>query len=267
MSLARRWLPESWFADRPAGEPVAGPSDGGELVARPDDRIGTVVDNPILYHDGHYTRHLSHVIRLLLSVVGMLIGAFIGVVIWNISLYPLKEKVTEYIVWGDGQYMHVEKGRISTDTAELLLEEDIKKYVEWRETIDHTTEGRRFNWVKAHTHPDWFKPWAEFMSTANPKSPLELYRREEKSRAVYVSSLVKTSTPNEYQVEATFMDRKFGHEVGRSNWVIVLRAKRENIDGSSELGRLNPLGSIVRNYDARPRSVQEADKAAKGATK
>lgn len=243
-----------------------GPSEPG-LSAGPGVTGGpaTVEGNPILYHDGLYTTHLLRVVRLSLVGAGILAGAFIGAVAWNISLYPLKEKVTEYIVFGDGQYMHIEKGQINTDTLSLLVDDELKKYVEFRETIDHTTEKKRFDWVRAHTDPKWFKPWADFMAATNPNSPLEKYRRDEKKRNVFVNSLLKTSTRDEFQAEMTFIDRSFGgSEFGRSEWVVVFKAVRRNVSGAAEMARLNGLGVIVTNYDAKPRTRADADKARGG---
>ncbi len=247
---------ERRFVDPP---PLERPEPGETAAVR---AAATVQGNPVLYHDGLYTSHLLQVVRLALVGGGILAGSLIGAVVWNISLYPLKTKETEYVFFGNGQYMHVAKGKIEAKTLDLLIDDELKKYVENRETIDHTTEKTRFDWVRAHTDPKWFKPWESYMSAANPSSPLEKYRREEKKRNVYVNSLVRTSTANEYQAEMTFIERNFGGlEIGRSEWIVVFKAVRQDISGSADLVKLNSLGLIVKNYDAKPRTRAEADKA------
>jgi type IV secretory pathway component VirB8 len=169
-------------------------------------------------------------------------------------------------VFGNGQYMHVKKGHLDTTTEARLIEETLKDYIEKREAIDHATEKERYLWVRAHTDPRWFKPWFEFMSPTNPKSPVEEYRQAEKAREVHVYSLVRSSTTHEFVAEATFIDRRFGKEIGRGDWVVILKAQREDIEGAAEVAALNPLGLIVSNYDSRARTIADADKA-RGAAK
>lgn len=123
------------------------------------------------------------------------------------------------------------------------------EYVEKRETINFVDDDERFKWVQTFTHPQWFRLFAEHMSSGNPDSPLVYYAKNELTRDVFVQSLEQIPDADDvWRAEYVATDRKSGVKVRTKTFVATFKARLAGIEASAAKTGINPFGLIVENY-------------------
>ena len=232
---------------------MAGPGSSTRDI--PGD-VGDLTGNSELYSDAHIVKRQGQLITGLSVFSLTVLGGLLGMLVWNMSLYPLKTTETIYVTWDtdETRYVRVHRGYVDRTTEEQLIRNALMQYVKYREAIDHVTEKERFDWLKAYTDADWWQFWTAQITLSNPNSPLVKYRKEGMTRDVFINTMNALGRPNEWRIEYTTVDRKAGHAVTRGEWVVILTARRMDIGGREELVEKNPLGLIVSSYTVSART-------------
>ena len=174
------------------------------------------------------------------------VGSFCAV----LALLPLKQTETVFVSMTDGaQIVRLLPEQIDRSTLEQYIRSTLTEYVEKRETINFVDDDERFKWVQTFTHPQWFRLFAEHMSSGNPDSPLVYYAKNELTRDVFVQSLEQIpDADGVWRAEYVATDRKSGVKVRTKTFVATFKARLASIEASAAKTGINPFGLIVENY-------------------
>lgn len=197
-----------------------------------------------------YLRRLEKSVALLSNIAAISVFSVVGSFCVVLALFPLKKTETVFVSMKDGQQMvRLLPQEIDRTTKEEYLRSVLFDYIRKRETINFVDEGERFAWVQTFTHPQWFRLFAEHMSSGNPDSPLVYYAKNELTRDVYVQSLESIpGTDHVWRAEYVATDRKSGVKVQTKTFVATFKARVAGIEASAAKTGINPFGLIVENY-------------------
>lgn len=197
-----------------------------------------------------YLRRLEKSVAVLSKIAGASVFATVGSFCAVLALLPLKQTETVFVSMTNGaQIVRLLPEQIDRSTLEQYVRSTLTEYVEKRETINFVDEGERFAWVQAFTHPQWFKLFAERMSSGNPDSPLVYYAKNELTRDVFVQSLEQIPDADDvWRAEYVVTDRKSGVKVWTKTFVATFKARLASIEASAAKTGINPFGLIVENY-------------------
>lgn len=130
-----------------------------------------------------YLHRLEKSVAMLSKIAGASVFATVGSFCAVLALLPLKQTETVFVSMTDGaQIVRLLPEQIDRSTLEQYVRSTLTEYVEKRETINFVDDDERFKWVQTFTHPQWFRLFAEHMSSGNPDSPLVYYAKNELTR-------------------------------------------------------------------------------------
>lgn len=197
-----------------------------------------------------YLRRLEKSVDVLTKIASVSVFAVIGSFCTVLALLPLKKTETVFVSLQNGQQLvRLLPEQIDRSTLEQYVRSTLFEYVEKRETINFVNDGERYTWVQAFTQPQWFKLFAEHMSSANPNSPLVSYAKNELTREVKVLSLEELpETKGIWRAEFVAIDRKSGVAVRNKEFVATFKVSITSTQGKSSQVQINPFGLIVENY-------------------
>nr|WP_298689477.1 type IV secretion system protein [uncultured Dongia sp.] len=213
------------------------------------------------YDTGSAYNRVAAANRVLMSYSIIVTIAFViaAATIW--SLFPLKTIVPQFVYFSDKreQIVTVEPGRVSKDTADLLIEKQLKQLVQYRETINCIDEGDRYAWIQRVTDLQTFVAFKSMMDpNANAKSPIKSYCQNNMAREVYISAVY----PNNYgagiwTVDFVTTDRKVDEVIDRKDRIATIEFTISPLDTSPDRADENPIGMTVTGYQARDRAAEQ----------
>lgn len=197
-----------------------------------------------------YLRRLEKSVCVLTKISAVSVFAVVGSFCAVLALLPLKKTETVFVSLQSGQQLvRLLPEQIDRPTLEQYIRAVLFEYVEKRETINFVDDDERYAWVQAFTQPQWFRLFAEHMSSANPNSPLVSYAKNELTREVKVLSLERLpETDNVWRAEFAAIDRKSGVAVRNKEFVATFKAAPASVQIKSVQAQLNPFGVLVENY-------------------
>lgn len=207
--------------------------------------------------NGSYVRQLekSNKILSIISIVSVcaVIGSFSTV----LALMPLKKTETVFVSMQTGaQMVRLLPEQIDRTTKEQYIRSTLFEYIKKRETINFVDETERFAWLQAFTHPQWYKLFAEHMSSANKDSPLVYYSKNELTRDITVLTLEQIpDTDHIWRAEYIATDRKSGVKIREKNFVATFKAYTTALQTDKGKAQINPFGLIVESYAVSEKSV------------
>ena len=197
-----------------------------------------------------YLRRLEKSVAVLSKIAGASVFATVGSFCAVLALLPLKQTETVFVSMTNGaQIVRLLPEQIDRSTLEQYIRSTLTEYVEKRETINFVDDDERFKWVQTFTHPQWFRLFAEHMSSGNPDSPLVYYAKNELTRDVFVQSLEQIPDADDvWRAEYVATDRKSGVKVRTKTFVATFKARLAGIEASAAKTGINPFGLIVEIY-------------------
>lgn len=212
-----------------------------------------------------YLRRLEKSVDVLSKIASASVFAVIGSFCTVLALLPLKQTETVFVSMTNGaQIVRLLPEQIDRTTLEQYVRTTLTEYVEKRETINFVDDDERYKWVQNFTHPQWFRLFAEHMSSANPDSPLVYYSKNELTRDVFVQSLEQIpDTNNVWRAEYIATDRKSGQRIRSKTFVATFKANTTGIKADKKRTDINPFGLIVENYAVSVKSYPEKQEETK----
>lgn len=209
----------------------------------------TTLDQPVT-NGASYLRRLETSVAVLSKIAGASVFATVGSFCAVLALLPLKQTETVFVsMTGGAQIVRLLPEQIDRSTLEQYVRSTLTEYVEKRETINFVDDDERFKWVQTFTHPQWFRLFAEHMSSSNPDSPLVYYAKNELTRDVFVQSLEQIPDADDvWRAEYVATDRKSSVKVRTKTFVATFKARLTGIEASAAKTGINPFGLIVENY-------------------
>lgn len=197
-----------------------------------------------------YLRRLEKSVGILTKISAVSVFAVVGSFCTVLALLPLKKTETVFVSLQSGQQLvRLLPEQIDRTTLEQYVRTTLFEYVEKRETINFVDDDERYAWVQAFTQPQWFRLFAEHMSSANPNSPLVSYAKSELTREVKVLSLEHLpETPNVWRAEFVAIDRKSGVPVRNKEFVATFKISLSSVQSKAATAQLNPFGLLIENY-------------------
>jgi len=150
----------------------------------------------------------------------------------------------------ENQVVNVQHNVITRESTDLISQNYIAAYINWREAIDHVTTDDRRNKVQLFTNPEWFRVWDQTVNpNHNRNGPIATYAKAGMTREITDVQVFKLeSAAFTWRAEFTAIDRQGTQEIGRTRWAAVLIAAPEAITGTRAQTSDNPLGLTVYNY-------------------
>jgi type IV secretory pathway component VirB8 len=220
----------------------------------------TTTGNPREYDTGSEYQRLSRLTRILAAYAVLITIAFLieAVMIW--TLFPLKTIVPQFVYFSDKteQIVTVEPGQVSRDTADLIVEKQLRQVVQFRETINCIDESDRYAWLQRVSDADSFQAFRKMMDPQNnTESPIKSYCQNDMAREVYISSVYPNSyADNIWTVDFITTDRKVDQVIGRKERVATVAFKIGKLSTNPTHAAENPIGMTVIGYQARNRAAE-----------
>tara|TARA_R100001143_G_scaffold62729_1_gene66852 strand:- start:10463 stop:11131 length:669 start_codon:yes stop_codon:yes gene_type:complete len=217
---------------------------------------GLHADSPIIPRAPARATSLERLIFI--TTISILSVVIVAETAFLLATYP-PDPVIAFVQFddSDNQIITVKPKALSKTDRAVLIEKYLIQYVRNRETIDHTTDLRRADWLALFTDSAWYANWKETNYPENKNSPAASYARAGLSREIRNITVTPIpDVPSTYQAEFVAVDRKGTETVKERRWLVSIKAVTQPITGDNPAINANPIGLTVYQYILRESASQ-----------